>query len=88
MKKVCGKYYNALYVIGSGSADLWERERVKVETVKKAIDDRNRRAVAAGYKADQYIITLVKWENVFDDSGLFVESSKTEKAVTIYPEML
>ena len=58
------------------------------KTLKKAIDRRNKIAIDHGYKPDQYTITLVTWENIFDDNGLFVKSSKTEKAVTIYPETL
>ena len=88
MKKVNGRYYKALYVSGSGEAALDHRESINVETVKKAIDARNKRAIDHGYKPDQYIITLTTWENVFDDNGLFVESNTVEKAVTIYPETL
>lgn len=83
-----GMYYKATHMKGGGWLALLDKDSESVDSVKKAIDAANKKAINAGWHAERYVITRVVWENIFDDEHNFLHSSKSETALEHYPETI
>ena len=81
-----GKYetYMTLHIKGYGSRLATRNETL--EGVRREIDASNERAVALGYKEEQWIITKDTIETYWKDDGTFVKRVETEEFVEVYPK--
>ena len=86
MKKYEGECFDTIAVNGNHRLILNHNETFY--DVVNCINESNKRATRKGYKAEQWIITQVRWCSIYDDEGNFVRSERTQQAVTEYPVLL
>ena len=85
MKKYEGDGYNTLSLSGHSRLVVYG---TTVEEIRKEIDESNLRAVAAGWKPQQWVITHREWRKYVDDNGHFLKSEEIETKIEIYPATL
>lgn len=89
MKRHGSDGYIVRRLSGNGGLCTNPKSELSIEVTRELIDDRNKRAVERGYKAEQFLICYYELVNWYDDSDeRFIKSEYNVQAIEVYPATL